>query len=186
MFVGVATDAVTQTDGGGIGADGVEAVAIDDAVGGGEPEHSRFRITNLRTGGDAADLEDGDSGGKGEEGVDAFGVLVEAGRDGEGGFEVMAKELLVLVAGVSTMVVGLRMLYTPLRPFPASQDSRGPPAPAAAVQRRRDRARPSVRSREPSPRRHRGRPGLWARRCRCRSSAGPARPGICGWLTSCQ
>lgn len=91
MFVGIAADPVTETDGSDVSANGVEAVAIDEAVGGWKTKHAGFRISFLWTGGDAADFEDGDGGGKGEKGVDAFGMLVESSRYGERSFEMVAE-----------------------------------------------------------------------------------------------
>lgn len=93
VLVGVATHAVAQADGSDVGANGVETVAVDEAVRRRQAEHAGLRITHLRARSDAADFEDGDRGGEREQRVDALGVFVEPSRDGERRVQVVAKQL---------------------------------------------------------------------------------------------
>ena len=75
-----------------VGADGVEAVAVDHRFARREAEQSWLFVAGLGAGCDAPDLEHGDGGGEGVEGVNGFAVFIEAGGDTKGGVDAVAEE----------------------------------------------------------------------------------------------
>ena len=87
---GVAADSVAETSSDDVGADTVEAVAVDEAAGGGEAEEARTGIAVLRAGGHTAHFDEADRRGEREERVDAFRMLIEAGGDPEWCIDVEA------------------------------------------------------------------------------------------------
>lgn len=74
-----------------VGALGVEAIAVDHGVLGGDAEDAGLGVSVLGEGGGAADFDDG--GSKVEQGVWDVGVLVQTGGDTDGVGEGVAEDL---------------------------------------------------------------------------------------------